>query len=120
MSNAQTITAAVLKGGRWELKQIARGLKPLQELVGGYIEFVPLDDERVTLYCNDEGKILGLPPTAAWVDPKNGEVLDLLAGNLVALGPLDDEGDYTDATLESIAALEKHLVPVGRVQRRAS
>lgn len=36
-------------------------LKTMQSLVGGYIEAVALADPRFTLFCNEEGKLEGLP-----------------------------------------------------------
>lgn len=111
-----TITAAVLDGARWQLREIEKGIRPLQGLVGGYIELVPIDDARLTLYCNESGKLEGLPATAAWIDPASGRVLDVLAGSLVALGPADGDGGDTDATQETLAALEEHLLPVVRIR----
>ena len=34
----------------------------MQELVGGLVEDVSWDDEKIALICNDEGLLLGLPP----------------------------------------------------------
>lgn len=39
--------------------EIEEGLKPMQEIVGGSIEMVDLDD-NTSLVCNEEGKIRGL------------------------------------------------------------
>ncbi len=82
MTTNTKITAALLENGRWVLREIDRGLKSLQTIVCGYIELVPLPDESVTLYCNDEHKIMGLPASAIWIDPTTGEWIDQLAGNL--------------------------------------
>ena len=35
-------------------------LKPLQELVGGYIESVTMAEDAAIL-CNEEGKVIGMP-----------------------------------------------------------
>lgn len=52
-------------------------LRELQKLVGGYIEIVPHftrygAHRRATAYCNEEGKLHGLPlnekATKAWLD----------------------------------------------------
>ena len=37
-------------------------LKAVQELVGGYIETVPLNMPGVILVCNEEGKLRGMKP----------------------------------------------------------
>lgn len=36
-------------------------LKEAQEIVGGYIELLPLRKSRLTLVLNEEGKLHGLP-----------------------------------------------------------
>jgi hypothetical protein len=36
-------------------------LKPLQKIVGGLIEVVPSTQEGLSIICNEEGKIIGLP-----------------------------------------------------------
>ena len=41
-----------------EIVSMANTLRAMQEMVGGYIEIVPLDD--ACLVCNDEGKLNGI------------------------------------------------------------
>ena len=41
-----------------EIVSMANSLRAMQEMVGGYIEIVPLDD--ACLVCNDEGKLNGM------------------------------------------------------------
>jgi hypothetical protein len=36
-------------------------LKPLQEAVGGLIEVVPSTHKGLSVVCNEEGKLIGLP-----------------------------------------------------------
>lgn len=36
-------------------------LKPLQKAVGGLIEIVPSTQKGLSVVCNEEGKIIGLP-----------------------------------------------------------
>lgn len=36
-------------------------LKPLQQAVGGMIEVVPSTQEGLSVICNEEGKLIGLP-----------------------------------------------------------
>lgn len=88
-----------------------RELEELQRLVGGFIEYVPLygDDDEValSLFCNEEGKIEGLPPNGR-ANHFFGDALlegDVLVGNVVLMGPPDDDGetlplDYADQWLE--------------------
>ena len=68
------------------------GLKPLQEAVGGYIEAVYPFDDPVALIVNEEGKLDGLPLNRA-LRHKNGEIYDILAGNILVVG-LGEE-DFT-------------------------
>jgi Domain of unknown function (DUF3846) len=79
-------------------------LGALQELVGGWIEYVPTE-QPVTLYCNEEGKIEGLPLNEL-ATQLFGQLLmpgDYLAGDIVALGPLDDEGESTSVSEDMLA-----------------
>ncbi|HPD89014.1 MAG TPA: DUF3846 domain-containing protein [Oscillospiraceae bacterium] len=45
-------------------KFIPNTLEAMQELVGGYIETVTLEDGLI-LVCNEEGRMNGLPPNAS-------------------------------------------------------
>ena len=65
-------TIVVSPGGEWSVREVHAGLKPMQELVGGYVELVPLGCGICAL-CNEEGKVCGLP-------------LSFCAGNLVLVG----------------------------------
>lgn len=46
--------------GGWAVRMIPNTLEALQAAVGGYIETVKLTTE-LTIVCNEEGLILGLP-----------------------------------------------------------
>ena len=52
--------------------EIEPGLKPMQEIVGGYIQAVYPFEEPVALICNEEGKLLGLEPNRAIRNPETG------------------------------------------------
>ena len=71
-------------------------LDGLQAAVGGWIEYVP-NDMDVTLYCNEEGKIEGLPPNpvATAIFGKFLMQHDYLAGDVVIIGTQDEEGNDT-------------------------
>lgn len=78
------------------------GYKELQKTVGGLIECVPSDD-RVTIWCNEEGKLNGLPfnpyATAQWEEFDQYKCIaagDLLVGTIVIQGPTNEEGEATD------------------------
>jgi len=80
-------------------------LDALQLLVGGWIEYVPTD--ALTVYCNEEGKIIPLPPNYRATNAFGSELQpgDILAGDVVVLGELDDEGDTTGLTDEQAEAV---------------
>ncbi len=73
-----------LPGEPAEIRDVPNELKPLQELVGGYIETVTLATD-VVLSCNEDGRLMGLPPNA-WG----------ICGTLVIVGAQDAE--FTDLT----------------------
>lgn len=47
-------------GKKPEIAEIENELSVLQEIVGGYIEILPLFG-NIVLVCNEEGKLMGLP-----------------------------------------------------------
>ena len=70
--------------------EIAEGLKPLQDAVGGDIQAVYPYEDPVALICNDESKLLGLPLNRALTDDE-GNVYDILAGNFLLVGLGEEE-----------------------------
>lgn len=84
---------------------IPPGLIPLQKLVGGYIEAVPLAP-NVDAFCNEEGRILGLPRNR-WID----SVQQYVCGPIV-VSRHNEEGEATDLTAEDIRCyLEEFACP---------
>lgn len=81
-------------------------LEAMQQFVGGLIECLPMDDPDadIVLVCNDEGKLMQLPPNR-WL--WGGQ--DLLVGPaFIAAG--DEEGNLcslSDAMLEKYTNLFK-------------
>lgn len=86
-------------------------LDTMQQLVGGDIEFTPVDGE-VELMLNEEGKLRGLPHNpraqlilwAPWLANPEAVTprLDPLDGDAVVLGAPDDEGNSTSLTPEQV------------------
>ena len=78
-----------------ELDLTNDALKPLQKAVGGYVEAIELADD-MTIWCNDEGKLNGLPhnPYAQhfW-DAAFGRHTDYIVGDIVLTGGVDDDGE---------------------------
>lgn len=74
--------------------EIEEGLKPMQEIVGGPIEMVDLD-ENTNLVCNEEGKIIGLEGNR-----RIGR--DIIAGTFFLCG-FNEEGESISLTDEQIS-----------------
>ena len=74
--------------------EIEIGLEPMQELVGGSIEMVDLDD-NTSLVCNEEGKIQGLEGNR-----RIGR--DIIAGTFFLCG-FNEEGESVSLSDEQIS-----------------
>lgn len=74
--------------------EIEIGLEPMQELVGGSIEMVDLDD-NTSLVCNEEGKINGLEGNR-----RIGR--DIIAGTFFLCG-FNEEGESVSLSDEQIS-----------------
>ena len=68
----------VASGKAPEAITIPNTLEAMQQMVGGYIEVIPLED--VCLVCNEEGKLMGLPGSRRLGD-------DIIAGGFCSLTP---------------------------------
>lgn len=71
--------------------EIGRGLEPMQKLVGGYIESVPLS-RNVNIFCNEEGRLQGLPRNR-WV----ASAQDYLCGTFF-VSRHNEDGETVDLT----------------------
>lgn len=71
------------------MKEISNDLKTLQDIVGGLIETVWINENTV-LICNDEGKMKHLRPNI-WVGS------DIVCGTVIVCG-VDGE-DFTDSPI---------------------
>ena len=67
----------VASGKAPEAITIPNTLEAMQQMVGGYIEVIPLED--VCLVCNEEGKLMGLPGSRRLGD-------DIIAGTFFLAG----------------------------------
>jgi len=80
--------------------EIENELKPMNDIVGGYIEAVYLSSTAV-LICNEEGKLNGLPMNRI---VRGG----MIVGTFFIAGYVDDEGEFTsisDADIEKYGVL---------------
>lgn len=95
------------------------GLDQLQQLVGGYIEGVPSQHHGLAAWCNEEGRLRGLPlndRATSWWQRHGFDVGhdDDLRGDVVFHG-VNDEGDEADVPASVVAQLlevERAAVPV--------
>ena len=82
-------------------------LELLQKAVGGYVQAIDLDD-TLTLWCNEEGKMMNLPHNeiaqTLW-DNVFGPDTDYIVGNIVLTGGTDAEGEIIGLTDEQISNL---------------
>lgn len=91
------------KGFVCQAKEIPYTLEAMQGLVGGYIETVEIMD-GIVIVCNEEGKLLGLPPAAELT--VNGEVVDCICGDhFYCRADGDDFADLTDSDVLRIRGL---------------
>lgn len=86
------ISIVVVERGKTPYKrQIDRDLRSMQSVVGGLIEQVCPFDDHVSIICNEEGKLEGLPLNRALRD-ENGKIYDIIAGTFfVVYSPPDSE-----------------------------
>lgn len=89
-------------------------LATLQKVVGGYIEALPIDSDKATVWMNEEGRLNNLPINTYWTK-EDGTLIDSLHGPLVILGPVDAEGDTTELTDEALAYVRTVVKPANRM-----
>lgn len=83
--------------GTIETKEF-NGLKDYQDIVGGYIESIPLTDDT-DAFVNEDGKVLCQPNIfATFLAQVNSRLNhgDYVAGNMIVVGKPDSEGKDTD------------------------
>ena len=92
---------------RPKVREIDDSLKAMQEIVGGYIQPIYLDDS-VALVCNDEGKVMNLPLNRGLRD-KNGQIYDIVSGTFFLCGAPADSDHFTSLTPEQIEQYRKRF-----------
>lgn len=96
MSNGKKIRVLYVKTGEKPVVvEIENKLEAMQKLVGGYIEAVPLERE-IDAYCNEEGKLIGLPLNRRI--PGRG---DVFAGDFF-VSRANGDGEQIDLTDEDV------------------
>lgn len=77
-------------------------LEAIKAVVGGWIEAVAAPGGHV-MYLNEEGKLLGLSPNyaaSALASAAMPGFNDIIVGDVLLVGPIDENGDDTAATIE--------------------
>ena len=92
---------------RPELREINGSLKSMQEIVGGLIQVINLDDS-VALVCNDEGKLLNLPANRGLRD-EDGQICDIVCETFFLCGAPGDRDHFTGLTPEQIKRYEERF-----------
>ena len=93
-----------------EVYVIDNHLRALQEAVSvgadyvGLIEVIDLEDERVCLICNEEGKLIGFPLNR-WIGQ------DIIAGVFYVVGQ-DENRNFTSLSDEQISYYKKRFESV--------
>ena len=77
--------------------EIDSNLNAMQEVVGGYIQAIYPFEDPVSLICNEEGKLLGLPLNRA-LRVNEDTVYDIIAGTFFLCGAPLDSDHFTDLT----------------------
>lgn len=88
--------------------EISGSLDAMQAVVGGTIQAIyPFDDPTVTLICNDEGKLLGLPLNRALYAPGCSTPYDFISGTFFLCGTPVDSERFSSLTPEQFKRYEK-------------
>ena len=90
---------------RPEVREIDDSLTTMQQIVGGLIQPIYLDDS-VALICNDEGKLMNLPANRGLRD-KDGQMYDIVFGTFFLCGAPADSDHFTSLTQEQIEQYRK-------------
>lgn len=90
---------------RPEVREIEDSLTTMQQIIGGLIQPIYLDDS-VALICNDEGKLMNLPANRGLRD-KDGQMYDIVFGTFFLCGAPADSDHFTSLTQEQIEQYRK-------------
>ena len=85
-----------------EVVEIADELDHWKDIVGGYLEAIPFGNDGIILWCNEEGKLLGLPANIV-------TKYHIIVGN-VFFTRSDEYGEIGSLTEEDVKMLLSILV----------
>ena len=93
------------------VQNIGSGLASMRQIIGGSIQAIYPFEEPVALICNDEGKLLNLPPNRALRD-STGAIYDIVAGTFFLCAAPADSDRFEGLTDEQAQAYsERFSVP---------
>lgn len=85
----------------------------VRDWVGGFIENVPtLSLSNLDVWCNEEGKLIGLEPTMLLTH--KGEIYDIVCGKVCILAH-DSEGNMVGLSDKNIERVKKVFDACGRI-----
>ena len=88
--------------------EIEPTLSAMQSVVGGLIQAIYPFPEPVALVCNDEGKLLNLPPNRPLRHPDTGEIYDRIAGTFFLCAAPQDSENFESLSEEQITHYTKY------------
>lgn len=97
--------------GEYEEREIENNLKTLQDIVGGYIEYVDISQDGLQMIVNEEGKLMDLEYNLGATLLFNTTHLynDMILGNAIIVNT-DDEGENKSITKEDIDTVKELIV----------
>ena len=96
-------TVVINTDGSWKIiDQPKITLEDFQKVVGGWIEGISIN-EHLTMYCNEEGKILGLPVNhlATYFVKNLRPFNDFICGDVV-FSKINEEGEEISLSLDDM------------------
>ena len=102
----------VVEPGKHPYAQEIKGdLASMQAVVGGLIQAVYPFQEQVALICNEEGKLLSLPPNRVLRDDK-GLVYDVICGNFFLCACPADSESFEGLSAEQLERYAQYFYPI--------
>lgn len=111
MPKEKVIEGLIIEPNQFPRKlRIENELSAFQKGVKGYIECIDLPN-GATIICNEEGKINDEPLNRILYDER-GEIIDIVAGNMLIVGFDAEEGEFTSITeKQAEEATEEFMQP---------
>ena len=91
-----------------EKREIDGEPKTMQNIVGGTIQAIYPFEDTAALICNDDGKLLKLPPNRALYD-EDGSLCDIVAGTFFLCDAPPDAESFASLTGEQIDVYTKRF-----------